>query len=64
MRNYTQFMKWAVAFKIDGKNYDDGKDRTSITAFFSRRENAQDFIDKCLPVETKDRFFIIYADEL
>lgn len=56
--------KWAVVFKIDGKNYDDGKERTSITAFFRTRENAQDFINKCLPDETRDRFFIIYSDEL
>lgn len=63
MKDY-EMCKWAVAHKIDGKNYDDGKDRTSVIAFFRTKENAQDFINKCLPAETKYRFFIVYADEL
>lgn len=56
--------KWAVAYKIDGSNYDDGKERISVTAVFSYPHQAEAFIEKCLPASTKDRFFIINVDEL
>lgn len=56
--------KWIVAFKIDGKNYDDKKTKVSTVAAFASPVNAEDFIEKCMPAETNDRFFIIYLDEL
>lgn len=64
MKNITTLCTWAVAYKIDGKNYDDGKTKISITAVFCSPINAEDFINNCLPEETKDRFFIIDLDEL
>ncbi len=64
MKNITNLCSWAVAYKIDGKNYDDGKTKISITAVFNNQSNAEDFINNCLPEETKDRFFIIDLDEL
>ena len=57
-------LTWAVCFKIDGKNYDDKKARISTVALFNTPQNAEDFIDKCMPAETKERFFIILTDEL
>ena len=60
----TQLLTWAVAFKIDKKNYDDRKTRVSVVATFDKPFNAEDFIKKCLPSETADRFFIIAVDEL
>lgn len=57
-------LKWAVAYKIDEKNYDDRKTRVSTVATFATPINAEDFIDKCMPAETKERFFIIDVDEL
>lgn len=64
MNKKYEMCKWAVAHKIDAKHYDDNKERIRAVAFFSTRDNAQDYINKCLPAETKDRFFIIFADEL
>lgn len=63
MKN-LEMLKWAVAFKIDGKNYDDGKTRVSTVAVFKTPINAEDFIDKCMPAENAERFFIINVDEL
>lgn len=56
--------KWAVAYKIDGKNYDDGKERTCVTAVFNYPHQAEDFIEKCLPADTKSKFFVVNIDEL
>lgn len=64
MNDCTKLMRWAVAFKIDGKNYDDGNTRVSTVAVFKNPINAEDFIDKCMPSETKERFFIIDVNEL
>lgn len=64
MKNITTLCTWAVAYKIDRKNYDDGKTKISITAVFCDPINAEDFINNCLPEETKDRFFIIGLNEL
>ena len=55
---------WAVAYKIDKNTQDDRKTKVIITATFSHPDNAEDFINNCLPKETKDRFFIIDIDEL
>ena len=64
MKDYTKLLKWAVAYKIDGKNYDDRKTRVSTVAVFATPTNAEDFIDKCMPADAKERFFIIHIDEL
>lgn len=56
--------KWAVAYKIGGENYDDRKERIGVTALFNYPDLAQDFINKCLPEETKEKFFVIYVDDL
>lgn len=64
MKNITNLCTWAVAYKIDGENYDNGKTKISVTAVFHSPINAEDFINNCLPPETKDRFFIIDLDEL
>lgn len=56
--------KWAVAFTIDGKNYDDGKQRIAVTAVFRYPCNAEDFIEKCIPADTRERFFVINTDKL
>lgn len=65
MKNIT-FNKctWAVAYKIDKSTQDDRKTKVTVTAVFSDPDNAEDFINNCLPKETKDRFFIIDIDEL
>jgi hypothetical protein len=59
-----ELCKWAVAFKIDGRNYDDRQERTNVVAIFCYPHQAQDFIDKCIPADTKERFFIINTDDL
>ena len=55
---------WAVAYKFDKATQDDGIAKIGIAATFSHPANAEDFITKCLPEETKDNFFIITVDEL
>lgn len=55
---------WAVAYKIDKDTQDDKKTKVAVTAVFANPNNAEDFINNCLPKETKGRFFIISADEL
>lgn len=64
MKNITNLCTWAVAYKIGGENYDDRKTKISITAVFHSPINAEDFINNCLPAETRERFFIIDLDEL
>lgn len=59
-----EFCKWIVAYDIDGKNYDDGKKRTSVVAVFKYPWQAEDFIEKCLPAENRERFYVIHEDKL
>lgn len=56
--------KWAVAYKIDKNTQDDRKTKITVVAVFSTPINAEDFINNCLPKETKENFFIIDIDEL
>ena len=55
---------WAVAYKIDKNTQDGRKTKVIITATFSHPCNAEDFINNCLPKNTKDRFFIIWLADL
>lgn len=64
MKDYTKFCTWAVAHKIAKETQDDGKTKIRVVAFFRSPANAEDFINNCLPVETKDDFFIIDVDKL
>lgn len=54
---------WAVCYEIDhtapGCQQDDGKNKIITVATFSDPYQAQNFITKCLPDETRERFFII-----
>ena len=56
--------KWAVVFYVDGKHYDDGKRRLCVTALFRYPHQAEEFISKCLPAETRERFSVINTDNL
>lgn len=64
MKKIFDDCKWAVAHKIDKKTQDDKKTKIRVVAMFNTPINAEDFINNCLPKETKDRFFIIDIDEL
>lgn len=64
MKNIFNRCGWAVAHKIDKDTQDDRKTKIRVVAVFSNPGNAEDFINNCLPVETKERFFIIGIDEL
>lgn len=59
-----EFCKWAVAYKVDGKNYDDGKDRTMVTAIFDYPFHAEEYIENSVPKAAKDRFFVINIDAI
>ena len=64
MKNTFINCKWAVAYKIDKNTQDDRKTKITVVSIFNNPINAEDFIEKCLPEETKERFFIINIDEL
>ena len=64
MKNIFNDCKWVVAHKIDKETQDDRKTKIRVVALFNTPSNAEDFIEKCLPEETKERFFIIDIDEL
>lgn len=51
-------LDWLVCYIIDGSTQDDKKDKEVVVAAFRYPDAAQDFIDKCLPEENKDRFYI------
>ena len=53
---------WAVAYEIDGKEYDDGIPYRCVTAWFRNPINAEDFIRTVLP--NRDRFFVIQRGDL
>lgn len=57
-------LSWAVAYKIDKRTQDDGTTKVVTVAKFSTAEAGANFIKKCLPEETKERFFVIDADDL
>ena len=42
MRNYTEFMKWAVISMIDRKTQDDRRSKVSVEALFSSPVQAED----------------------
>ena len=64
MKDIQKFLGWAVGYKIDGKTQDDRKDKIAIIATFSTPINAEDFINFCMPKETKSNFFIIDVEKL
>ena len=64
MKNISNNCKWAAAYKIDKNTQDDRKTKIRVVAMFNTPVNAEDFINNCLPQETKQRFFIIDIDEL
>lgn len=55
----AKYCKWAVCFDIDESNYDDRQDRTTVTAIFNDPWHAEDFIEKCLPEENRERFYLV-----
>ena len=55
----SHFCEWAVVYDIPGNNYDDGQERTGIVATFNNRWNADDFIAKCLPKQSRTRFYVV-----
>lgn len=57
-------LTWAVAYKIYKKTQDDGTTKVVTVAKFSTAEAGANFIKKCLPEETKERFFVVDADAL
>lgn len=49
-------LKWMVACKCRASKFE--KEYEKIIAVFENPLNAEEFIDKCLPVETRKRFYI------
>lgn len=63
MKLDISFCKWAVVYDIDGKYMDDRQAATMVTATFHDPHLAEEFIEKCLPKETKSRFRIEHIDD-
>lgn len=62
MKLDTRSCKWAVVYDIDSKYMDNRKIATEVTAIFDSPHLAEEFIEKCLPEETKKRFRIEHID--
>lgn len=56
-------LKWLVCYTIAGGAYDDGKERECVSAAFRYPWQADDFIAKCTPEETRSRFYVKYLDD-
>lgn len=52
-------LKWAVCYTIPAATQDDKKEKVETVAVFRYPYQADDFINKCLPEETKEKFFVI-----
>lgn len=55
----TKRLKWAVCSTIPADTQDDKTEKVSVVAVFDYPILAEDFIEKCLPKETKYRFYIV-----
>ena len=55
---------WAVCYDIDGSAYDDKQPRRVVAGWFCYPFQAGEFIEKILPAETKDRFYILHRNNL
>ncbi len=51
---------WAVCYDIGPENYDDHKPQTRIIGVFMYPTEAEDFILHCMPIETRNRFYIVH----
>jgi hypothetical protein len=49
-------LSWAVAYKMDKRTQDDGTTKVVTVAKFNTAEAGANFIKKCLPKDTKERF--------
>ena len=54
----TTFCNWAVCYDIDGSNYDAPQTKTVIAAIFRYPHDAENFIERCTPQETRGRFYL------
>lgn len=51
-------MNWLVCYKIPAETQDDKKEKEVVIASFNYLCNAESFIEKRMPAETKERFYI------
>ena len=49
-------LNWLVAYKFQASKFEPEQER--IIAAFETAVNAEDFINKCMPEETRNRFYI------
>lgn len=57
-------LKWAVVAKCTAKNDGRIEEYEQISALFPYPDLAQDYIDKVLPAENRDRFRVAHLDNL
>lgn len=55
---------WCVGYIIDGATQDDRADKVTVIAMFRYPTEAKDFIKKCMPNETKHRFFVTHKENI
>ena len=56
------FLKYAVCYKISGWACDDGQEHEGVSAVFRYAFQAEEFIEKCIPQENRDRFYVKRLD--
>ena len=61
MKDYTQFMKWAVVYMIDRKTQDDRKSKLHVEALFSSPTQAE---DNYIIRNPENKRYILHVDDL
>lgn len=61
MKNYTQFMEWAVVYMIDRKTQDDRKSKVKVEALFSSPSQAE---DNYIIRNPENKRYILHVDDL
>ena len=61
MKDYTEFMKWAVIYVIDRKTQDDRKSKVTVEALFSSVTQAE---DNYIIRNPEHKRYIIHVDDL
>lgn len=61
MRDYTKFMKWAVAYFVDRKTQDDKRSKLKVEALFSSVSQAE---DNYIVRNPEIKRYIIHTDDL
>ena len=55
---------WAVCFEVAASTQDDRQPGRTVCAWFAYPFQAEEFIEKVLPSQTRERFHVVHRSEL